>query len=107
MERLLAAFVLELVSIETYAKNLIYGRNSSMVIMARRRAVAQVTTFGGRNSSVVGGPEVVIPVQITRVLDGLFLDRKVLGESKSGIVIDGAPGASGCVEFQTGSQLRE
>ena len=65
-----------------------------MVIMARRRAVTQVATFGGRNSSVVGGPGVVRPVQITSVPDGLLLDREILGESTSGIVIDGAPDAS-------------
>jgi hypothetical protein len=87
--------VLELVSIETYVWYLIHRRNSSMVIMARRGAVAQVTTFGRRSSSVVGGPGFVRPVQITRVLDGLFLDREALGEITSGIAIDGAPGASG------------
>jgi hypothetical protein len=68
-------------------------------------AVMQVSTFGGRNSSVVGGPGVVRPVQITRVLDGLFLDREVLEERASGTVIDGAPGASGWVEFQTRTQV--
>jgi hypothetical protein len=78
-----------------------------MVIMARRGVVAQVTTFGGRNSSVVGGPPVVRPVQTMRVLDGFFLDRQVLGESTSGSVINGTPGASGWVEFQTGAQVRE
>ena len=105
MGRLLAAFVLELVSIETYVRYLSHGRNSSMVVMARRWAVTQVSTFGGRNSSVVGGPGVVKPVQIARVLDGFFLDREVLGESTSGTVIDGAPGASGWVEFQTRTQV--
>ena len=78
-----------------------------MVIRDRRGVVTQATTFGGRNSSVVGGPPVVIPVQITRVLDGLFLDREALGESTGGIVINGTPGASGWIEFQTGAQVRE
>ena len=93
MERLLADFVLELVSIESYVWYLSHGRNSSMVIMACRRAVTQVT-FGGRNSSVVGGPGVVIPVQITRFLDGFLFDREILEERTSGIVIDRVPDAS-------------
>ena len=62
--------------------------------MDRRGAVMQATAFGGRSSSGVGGPGVVRPVQITRVLDGLLLAREILGESTSGIVIDGAPDAS-------------
>ena len=107
MERLLAVFVFKLVSIETYVWYLSHGRNSSMVIMTRQGAGTQVTTFGGRNSSVVGGPPVVRPVQTTRVFDGLFLDRQVLGESTSGIVINGTPGASGWIEFQTGTQVLE
>ena len=79
---------------ETTSGIVVRGRNGSMVIMACRRPVRQATTFGRRIISVVGRPGVVRPVQITSVPDGLLLDREILGESTSGIVIDGAPDAS-------------
>ena len=86
MDRLLVAFVLELVSIETYAWYLSHERNSSIlgvVIMARRGDVTQLNTFGGRNSSSVDRQRVLRPVP----------SKRVLGESTNVVVVTGARGA--------------
>ena len=63
--------------------------------MARRGAVTQVKTFGGRNSNIIGGPGVTRPVQRTRILGDKFL------RSTSVIVIDGAPSSVGWLDFRT------